>query len=149
MGMRGYYLIDFSDEIMPCGNSLPEWAAWLAGPDLDWGRDKGAEDREEFRASTLDFQDDIVATLTVAGWVLSREVPGDAALLAVRFGEGCGWSADSLAGDADDLRRVLDEAEAEPGDQFYVAVATEGPEIRLIFRTAPDGPRLEEMGAVQ
>lgn len=132
---RAYYLTDYSDEIVPCDCTLQGWANWLSKPDPDWQRSEPAVDGDRFSATVLRFCDDIIATHGAHGWTFSRE-PDPADFMAVRYGEGLGWSADMLV-----EPKGLAEWFAENGtycdDVEYIAVATNEPPMMVTYHANP------------
>jgi hypothetical protein len=139
------YCIDrWTDERSPCDGSLEGWAHWLSRPDAEWGRDAPARDGDRFEAHVMRFEDDVVATRGPTGWSLDRPVAG-ADLVAVRWGEGLGWSEDNVVWGEDLDRALLDwlaENDASCEDVEHVAVARSQPRAILTFRAGPP-PRLE------
>lgn len=159
---RSFYIDDYSDEVVPCDTTLDSWAAWLASParldddgNPDWGRAGPPDDGTVFSASAIRWQDDIIARRRAPGvWTLSRE-PDAGAFVAVRFGEGMGWSADNIVCGAIDfetgrvtetttqaLLRLLREQDEICDDIEYVAVGDHEDGWRLTYRAGP-APRLE------
>ena len=105
-----YYLEPWNDEVLPCDTTLEGWAEWLSKPAEDWNRPEPARDGETFTASVVSWDVDIVATRREGGeWTFNREIPANASILAVRFGEGLGWNFDSVAHDEQGVRDVLRE----------------------------------------
>jgi hypothetical protein len=97
---RSFYITDFTDEVMPCEATLEGWAEWLATPDGDdeddgYFRHGPISDGQSFAASAIAWKPDIVATRNADGWTLSRD-PEETDFIAVRYGEGTGWSADNI-----------------------------------------------------
>lgn len=140
---RCYYLDDYYDEVMPCYPSLAAWAEWLSQPDEEWGRDQAASDGDTFGASVIEYVDDVIATRTPEGWTLSHE-PADACLIAVRFGPGLGWDADSIVGDISGLIEHLDENDGGYGDVEHIAIGMKRPPVRLTFHAGPPPLLTEE-----
>jgi hypothetical protein len=144
-----YYLHDFSDETVPCDCTLDGWANWLSLPDLAWGRKEGARDGDVFTASVQSFQNDILATRCGLEWSFSYW-PDRVDFLAVRFGEGMGWSADNIIWGHDMRAALLEwlkEAGEHAADVEFVAVARSEPAVSLIYTKSP--PTLSIMGTDQ
>jgi hypothetical protein len=147
---RAYYLTKFADEILPCDPTLEAWADWLSRPDEEWGCETAAKDGDTFEASVIRFEPDIIATRDGDQWSLSRSV-GDSDFLAVRFGEGFGWSSDNIVY-GDDMDAALIEWLTDAGDTCdeveYVAVGVTEPRVRLRY-VAGECPVLHVEGLVQ
>lgn len=106
------YLDDFADEVSPEmleSHTLDGWAKWLAGggeranPDVDPEEDNcwvfdPPFDGTEYEASSIVFEDDIIATRSADGESISfsRPIPADIDFIAVRFGPNLGWDADAI-----------------------------------------------------
>lgn len=145
------YLDDFADEVAPSAleSSTPEgWAKWLAGggeradPDHDpescWGFDPPV-DGAEYAASTLTFEDDVIATRSGDGETVrySRPIPADVDFIAVRFAPGLGWDADSIICDVGDLDRTLvEDLFMEKGESYDLAVGRSA-QLRLRYCAGP------------
>ena len=127
-----YYLTDYDDEIVPCDCTLAGWAEFL-------DETVGAADGATFDALALHFEDDIIATRTAHGWKLSRE-PTPEQFVAVRFGEGLGWSSEYILHPAH-VREWLREQDPDCEDTELLAVANYENDLRVTFRADP--PRLE------
>lgn len=151
MADRRYYLDDFCDEIMPADGTLDDWARWLSEPDRQWGRKEAAADGAVFVASVIRFEADIVARRSPDGWTFDRE-PGDASLVAVRFGPGLGWQADNIVYPSDGrtmgeaLREWFDENDADCDDVEHVAIGFDEPKVSLTFRASGPSLSIGEVG---
>ncbi|WP_010184759.1 hypothetical protein [Sphingomonas sp. PAMC 26605] len=133
-----YYLEDYSDEIIPCDPTLDSWAKWLSKPDHEWHRPQSAADGASFKASVLRMSaTDLVATRTDDGWAFDRDITPD--FIAVRWGRGMGWDADSIVGDMDELRTWLDENSDGDNRVENIAFGWNEPDVLVIFHA--DGPR--------
>lgn len=146
-----FYLDDFTDELMPCGTSLSEWATWLSKPDEDWHRDAAAKDGEHFKSSVTRWQQDIIARRDAAGaWSFSAPIPVGATTVAVRFGQGLGWDPDNIIW-GEDMQAALASWFAENeqfcDDEEFIAIGMPEPEVMLVYRSDP--PRLLVEGPVQ
>jgi hypothetical protein len=151
-----FYLDDYSDEIMPFGVeelSLDGWAKWLSkGGDPNWPADV-PEDGQVLGASSISFDDDVIAQLGDDGETItfSRPLKGYA-FAAVRFGPNMGWSPEDIIDPSDAENELLgksewrDEPMLEPGGDCLIAV---GKTSNLRLRYIADGPALEILGAVQ
>jgi hypothetical protein len=149
-GAMRYYLDDFADEIMPCDPTLDAWADWLSKPDPDWQRDEPATDGQQFACTVQREMPDIIATRTGSGWSFSRAVENDYTFLAVRWGEGLGWSPENIIW-GEDMMTALREWFAE-NDEFcddveFVSVALNAPDVVATYRAFPN-PHLT-LGALQ
>lgn len=152
-----FYLNDYADEILPFGLeslSLDGWAKWLSkGGEEEWPADV-PEDGAEFAASSITFDDDIMAQRSDDGATvtLTRPVSGYA-FAAVRFGPNMGWSPEDIISDPDDAENELlgkgkwrDEPMLDPGEDCLIAVGHHS-DLRLRFKSA--GPTFEIIGLVQ
>jgi hypothetical protein len=139
MAELSYYIDDLTDEVMPCEPTLEGWAAFLAAPDEEWNLEP-AIDGATFKTSVMRFDDDVIATRTASeDWALSSE-PDGVALIAVRFGQGLGWSAENIVGDFDELRAWLKENEALCDDVEYIAVGFTEPAVVLVYHEGSGSP---------
>ena len=142
LGERSYYLDEFTDEIMPCMPTLAAWADWLSRPDPEWRPDAAAADGTRYAATVLRWEEDVVVRRDGDGWAFSRDVP-DAALVAVRFGQGLGWDSENIIGGriGDDittsLRSWLKENDEYLEDVEYVAIGMAEPDVVLVYRAGP------------
>lgn len=134
---RRYYLDEWLDEVVPCDCTLEAWAEWLSKPDADWDRDAAANDGDTFPASVIRFEDDAIATKGPDGWVFDREPAYD--LLAVRFGQGLGWSPDNICDDWDAVRELLSEGGDEDGPE-YIAIGINEPDVIVTYRMVDGKP---------
>lgn len=139
-----YYIDDYSDEFVPCDCTLEGWAKWLSEPDEGWGRDEAAKEGDQFRASVMRLDEDIIATRSGDSFDFSRPVPEDA-FLAIRWGPGLGWDPDNICGnEAELLERLREDGE----DEENIAVGFNEPEVLLTYHDAGGSPRLT-VGRVQ
>lgn len=151
MAEKLFYIDDYADEIMPCDGTLEAWAAWLAKADRQWGRASAAADGSVFVASVVRFEADIVARRGADGWSLDRD-PGDASLVAVRYGAGLGWSAEQILypNNGEPMREALltwfAENEDDCDELEYVAVGFDEPKVSLTFHAAGPSLSIGEVG---
>lgn len=137
-----YYLDSFTDEVMPCGPSLQEWAAWLSQPAPNWDRPLPAADGDTFTAQTLVSRGEITVDRaeagaradTADGWRITGQIDESAGqfFLVVPSGwdnEHSGPTVDATLCDLDD-----------PGPHRLEWV-TDGPSVVLRYHATP--PRLE------
>lgn len=141
---RSYYLSDFADEMLPCEPTLVSWAQWLSKGDSGWwNHTEPATDGQQFRASVMSWEPDIIATRKQGGWTFSRD-PDGADFLAVRYGEGLGWSPDNIVW-GEDMAKALRDWFADYDDvcwsEEFIAVGKNEPSVLLTYRADP--PRLE------
>lgn len=147
-GSISFYLDDFTDEVLPCGTSLEEWAAWLSRPDKAWGRLEPAADRSTFSASRICWAGDVIATRQDDGrFTLSREIDGEPSVIAVRFGPSLGWSPDSIVCSACELIAFLEDPENDAENEEHIAVGYDEPDVVLLYLADP--PRLIIQGVKQ
>ncbi len=134
---RAYYVEKYTDEVLPCAATLEGWAQWLSKPDPQWPHPI-PEDGEVFDVDVIRFEDDLIATQHDGNeWTFSRELAGTPSILAVRFGTGLGWEADSICDELATLREFL--AENGEGEE-RIAVGYDEPPIKCVYRADP--PRL-------
>lgn len=146
-GERSYYIEEYSDEVVPCDCTLEGWAAWLSKPAPEWGRPAAAPDGHSFEASVLVWEEDVIATRGSDGeWSLSRDFDGGDCI-AVRFGPGLGWDAESIVYDRSGLLEYLKDNDGGVGAVEHVAIGRAAPNVRLLFKADP--PRLIVQGTVQ
>lgn len=147
-GSVSFYLDDFADEVLPCGTSLDEWAAWLGKPDKTWGRTEPAADRSTYSASRVRWDDDVIATRQMDGrYTLSREIHGEPAVIAIRFGPGLGWDPDNIVWPASDLTAFLEDPDNGGEPEERIAVGYSEPDVVLLYLADP--PRLVIQGVKQ
>lgn len=135
-----YYLDAYSDEVMPCGPTLDEWAAWLDKPDSDWRRPEAASDGDTFPAYVED------VTTFQAVWRGGKwehpEPPEGAAGFFPHWGPGLGWDVD---GYRDTLAECLADGwtEMEEGEVAEISATKPNGQARVVvtFRRTADGPR--------
>jgi hypothetical protein len=143
---RSYYIEQFNDEVLPCEPSLGGWAEWLSKPDPAYGRDAPAGDGERFKATVMQWGEDVMAVREGGEWRLfntanaSGLFDGDTpTLIAARFGKGLGWSPENILdgsrGD-DAIRDWLSEAGDMADDTEYFAVGFTRPDTTLIYHGA-------------
>jgi hypothetical protein len=135
-----YYLDDYSDEAMPCDGTLEAWAEWLSQPDPDWGRVAAVEDGQQFACGVQRGLPDIIATREPSGWTFSREPDERCTLLAVRWGEGMGWSPDNIIWGEDmsaALREWFEENDLLCDDTEFVSIALDQPSIIVTYHAGP------------
>jgi len=142
-----YYIDDYTDEVMPCHPSLEAWAEWLSKPDPEWHRYLAADDGQEFQASVLRFDEDIIATREGDEWTFSRE-PDGVALLAPRFGAGLGYDAETICGDFDELRALLDDNDADENSEL-IAVAFDEPSVIVRYTLESGIPTLTVVRTIE
>lgn len=139
-GERSIYIDDFTDEVLPCLPTLEGWAAWLSAPSEAWQRDRAANDGEQFKASVVRWQDDIVATRAGGEWNLSSPIPREATVVAVRFAPGLGWSAENIISGEDTGAAViewLNDMNIACDDEEHIAIGFDEPATMLTFRADP------------
>ena len=137
-----YYLVPYTDEVMPCAPTLDGWAAWLSKPDPSWNRTAAAQDGDEFTASTLVSYGQITVdrpdtgrTDTDEGWRISGLV--DEWVGEFFLAVPGGWDAEHSGPSVD---RALEGLEDDPGPHYLECVAA-GEDVILVYRADP--PRLE------
>ena len=151
-GTRSVYLSDWSDEIMPCEPSLEAWAAWLSkGGDAQWPVENPPADGDVLDATAILWSEDIIARRVDGAWQLSRGLSEGEDFAALRYGEGLGWSPDSIvtegfsnvAGFLDEdeslqqaIVRCLIENDEYCDDVEYVAVG-KNESLKVVFRVDP------------
>lgn len=149
-----YYISAYADEIMPCGPTLDDWAAWLDMPAPDWGRPSPAADGEVFEAFSLRLLDNVTARFADDVWTF-EDPPAETETVFVRCGdEDSGWSVDDSAyfapnfGECPDRASILAAvtnawARVDEGDTcacLLACIAT-GENLEIRFNRTPDGPR--------
>lgn len=133
-----YYIVEFTDEIVPCDCSLDGWAKWLSAPDEEWNRDAPAEDGEVFKASTIKVLGDVRAEFINGAWSAVDPIPEGTEMYWLRhYQGGTGWNAEFAAGTITDATDCLDDDEGP----LWFACTKDGPDVLLTYRA--DGPRLD------
>jgi hypothetical protein len=108
---RLYYLVDYTDEVIPCAPKLEAWAKWLSEPDENFEGHEPA-DGAVFAYFTLDVLGDVRVDLIDGTWRPASPVPEGTDTYFLRWHEGAsGWDAEH-GGDtiADALDGLEDEA---------------------------------------
>ena len=146
---RYFYLDDYTDEVMPCGPHLADWAAWLSAPDEDWPHPV-PEHNAIFRAWTYDLVADLdVVYLGIgidgdAEW--GRPLGADAAAASatdfyVRHdGPGSGLNVE-LSGETLDaaLTAAHDFGDPDIGETLTIACVRRGPDVLLTYDDGAHG----------
>lgn len=135
MPETAYYLVEFSDEVMPCGTRLEDWACWLSKPDDDWNRPEPATDGDKFTAYVYEFHQ-VSAVREGGTWVLKPDAPAGTEFMAIRYGDSMGWCADDVASDLDDLRELLDgQPSIHPDGAYFIACGIPRPRVTLTYNS--------------
>lgn len=134
MSRTAYYLSEWTDEVMPCGTSLDDWAKWLSEPAPDYGRDEPATDGSEFVADVFELYQ-VSAVKKYGQWHLTPPPPKNTAWMALRQGDDLGWFAEDVATDLMELSTILDgEISVHPDAAYYIACAVSKPRTILQFK---------------
>jgi len=138
--------------LFACDGTLRGWSDWLhtPRPDEPGGCPRYIADGGVFEADVVVFEPDVVATMTDVGPVLSRPIPADADLVALRRRPSGVWSPSahlapgSTLADPATRAALADHPDLrDPGDQAFIAVARFGETVRLVFHRCFEGARLD------
>ena len=149
---RSIYLDDYTCEMQPCEPTLEGYAAFLSGGgNSGWPVPDVPENGQTFTGSALAWKPDIIATRLGGKWSLSRN-PGEDDFVAVRFGEGLGWSPDNIIYEemgmvegeytqtetmTEALMRWFEENDEHCDDTEFVAVAESQDGLLFEYRSEP------------
>lgn len=126
-----YYLTEWSEDIMPCGPTLDEWAEWLSKPDADWNRPEAAKDGDTFSCATLIVLGETSATFVNGAWTANTPViDGTTWLYKKHDQHGSGWDVE-FAGDT--IEAALHDYEADQGETVWLVCTKDGPHALATF----------------